>query len=200
MIEKYNKNLEDLIDTLNSKKVRIVEFLKKHFKENVDFISKKTSFNRKVFPDGKKLGGSGGRNKIDYFMTEKVYDLILNSYKPRHRKTIKLLNGSEVKYINRVLNLEQSTIGFIYDCFKKTFSVKKQYRVLTYFIDLYFIDENIAIECDENNHKDRDEKYETDRELSIINKLGCKFIRFNPNDPKFNLSNIISKIIEIIKK
>jgi very-short-patch-repair endonuclease len=54
-----------------------------------------------------------------------------------------------------------------------------------------------VIECDENNHDDRDPIYEKTRE-DYITSLGNNFIRFNPNSSDFDLSNIIKKINKII--
>lgn len=77
------------------------------------------------------------------------------------------------------------------------FSLKKQYKILNYRIDLYIIDKNIAIECDECGHLDRNIEYEEKREKDIISLINCKFIRFNPNDPNFKLSSLLSEIMEL---
>ena len=72
----------------------------------------------------------------------------------------------------------------------------KQYSVDKYRIDLYFPEYNLAIECDENNHKGRDIDYEINREKYIKDKLKCSFIRYDPYSDDFD----IFKIIEIINK
>lgn len=71
-----------------------------------------------------------------------------------------------------------------------------QYRVpdTTYRIDMYLPDYNIAIECDENGHADRDPEYEAVREQEIKNKLKCGFIRFNPDSPNFNIFSVVNEI------
>jgi very-short-patch-repair endonuclease len=73
----------------------------------------------------------------------------------------------------------------------------EQYKIKKYFIDLYINSLNIALEIDENNHKDRDKEYETDREDYIKKKLNCKFIRFNPDDPDFCVTDVLAKISNI---
>ena len=57
---------------------------------------------------------------------------------------------------------------------------------------------NIAIECDENNHK----KYKNEkiREDVIIKFLNCDIIRYNPDDEDFNINNVIKSIIKLIIK
>ena len=36
MDDKYTENIEDFVNVFNSQKARLVDFLKKHFKENID--------------------------------------------------------------------------------------------------------------------------------------------------------------------
>ena len=76
--------------------------------------------------------------------------------------------------------------------------MKEEYKIGKYRIDLYFPNEKIAVECDEYNHVDRDPKYEKKRERYIVRKLGCIFVRFNPDADEFNIGNVIRKINEII--
>jgi very-short-patch-repair endonuclease len=68
--------------------------------------------------------------------------------------------------------------------------------VKKYRIDLYIIDKKIAIECDEFNHHNRNSILETTRQKEIEDELHCKFIRFNPDDPNFKLSKLVSDIIK----
>lgn len=56
----------------------------------------------------------------------------------------------------------------------------------------------LAIECDEKNHADRDKMYEETREIYIKNLLKCEFIRFNPDDPKFNIFSVVNAIFRKI--
>lgn len=63
-----------------------------------------------------------------------------------------------------------------------------------YRVDLYFPDYKLAIECDEHEHADRDSDYEKKRQKFIERKLGATFLRFNPDDPNFDIFNVISEI------
>jgi very-short-patch-repair endonuclease len=73
-----------------------------------------------------------------------------------------------------------------------------QFFVSGYRIDLYFPSHRIAVECDENGHNDYHYKKERKRQDTITQLLGCKFIRFNPNSPEFNIGNVINKIMVAI--
>ena len=66
-----------------------------------------------------------------------------------------------------------------------------------YRVDLYFIDYILVIECDENDHVDRNYTDERIREEFIIS-LGNKIIRYNPNTISFDLSNVLREINAIL--
>jgi very-short-patch-repair endonuclease len=74
--------------------------------------------------------------------------------------------------------IENQTIGFIENSFKDVLNVKRQYVFDKYRVDLYFIDYKLIIECDEYNHRDRDDIKEKIREDYLIS-LGNKIIRYN---------------------
>ena len=78
--------------------------------------------------------------------------------------------------------------------------MEKQFYVLGQRIDLYFHDWKLGIECDEKDHKDRDNDFELKRQRIIEKRLGCKFIRFNLDDPEFEVFKVINKIHHHYKK
>lgn len=73
-----------------------------------------------------------------------------------------------------------------------------QFLISGYRIDLYFPEHQIAVECDENGHKDYLAEKEIKRQDIITQLLGCKFVRFNPDSPEFNIGNVINKIMVAI--
>jgi very-short-patch-repair endonuclease len=83
-------------------------------------------------------------------------------------------------------------------CILKTFDgniMTLQYKVDEYRIDLYFEQHKLAIECDENHHNSIENKLkDIQRERYIYQKIKCRFIRFNPNDKKFNLFELLNEI------
>jgi very-short-patch-repair endonuclease len=93
--------------------------------------------------------------------------------------------------------IENQTIGFIENVYKNICKVKRQYIFSKYRVDLYFIDDRLVVECDENNHKDRDPVEEKIRQDYILS-LGNKMLRYNPNNRMFDLSNILNEINKIL--
>lgn len=95
------------------------------------------------------------------------------------------------------LSKEQDTIGSIMRAFPTQLQ-KRQFAIDTYKIDLYFPDVKVAVECDEYGHKDRDIKYEIERQKYIEEQLGCVFIRYNPDAQDFDIFGVIGQIVSAI--
>jgi len=75
-----------------------------------------------------------------------------------------------------------------------------QFKIGRYRLDLYIPKYNLAIECDEFNHSNRDPEYEEQRESFIKNELNCEFIRFNPDAKNFSTYDVIGEILKHIEK
>ena len=78
--------------------------------------------------------------------------------------------------------------------------MKKQCSVLGYRIDLYFHDYKLAVKIDENGHSDGNIDYEVKRQTTTKEKLGCEFIRIDPDKGDFDNYKAINKIFRHIKK
>jgi very-short-patch-repair endonuclease len=128
-------------------------------------------------------------------LTEQVYELVKNSYNLRNRYIVNI--SDKIKYVNIGMCVENQTIGFIENTYANILNTKRQYIFGKYRVDLYFIDYKLVIECDENNHEDRDLIKEKIREEYIIS-FGTKIIRFNPNTPSFDLSNVLREINTVL--
>ena len=101
-------------------------------------------------------------------------------------------------HLNLVLfRKEQETISRIRETFN-FLTCSTQYPIGNYMIDLYIEEYRIAVECDEYGHRDRDPEYEQQREDYIKKTLKCKFVRFNPDAPDFDIFRVISRIVQII--
>ena len=142
-----------------------------------------------------KLSTPGGEQTCS-FLTLKG----LKTYLTRCRCTnINIL----AKYLNvDIINLhsvsyEISSISCIMKAFKDE-KMTLQYYIDKYRIDLFFNDFNIAVECDENQHKHAKD-YDQKREEYIIAKIGCTFIRYHPDKPNFDIFEVINNIYSIIK-
>jgi very-short-patch-repair endonuclease len=74
----------------------------------------------------------------------------------------------------------------------------KQFKVGRYRVDLYIDEYDLAVECDEYNHRDRDPRKEKEREEFIRSELDCEFIRFNPDCKNFSIFKVIGIIHKFI--
>ena len=88
---------------------------------------------------------------------------------------------------------EKTVLVSIKDAFEGE-DMKPQYTVIGYKIDLFFHKYKLAIEVDELGHNDRNIKYETQRQRAVERKLGCVFIRINPDEKNLNIFRVINKI------
>ena len=74
----------------------------------------------------------------------------------------------------------------------------EQYKIGPYYIDLYFPDYRIAVECDEEGHRKYSKEVEFKRQSYIEQTLGCIFVRYNPDSLNFNIGDVINQIIMLI--
>ena len=179
-METYTRNIEELMHL--GKKVDLKTHLVKNFRENVHYI---------VHKNNHKGLKHGGHNKIDYCLTDEAFELLQNSYNLRNRYIVDV--SDSVKQVKICMCIENQTIGFIANAFKDVVDVRRQYVIGKYKADLYFIDYQLVIECDEFNHKDRDPVKEFCRE-EYISSFGNAIIRYNPNEIGFDLSNVLREI------
>ena len=130
------------------------------------------------------------------FLTEEgMHELVLKS---KMSKSIELAKQLGINIVNnKIISKEAETLS----CILKSFNgenMKEQYTVDGYRIDLYFPIHKLAIECDELGHKDRDIGYEVTRQKYIETKLGCTFIRYNPDAKDFDIFSVINSIMKYI--
>ena len=136
--------------------------------------------------------------KYDLYINEEgMHELVLKSSMSNATDFAKQLgiNIHDHKYLSK----ERETLSCILKAFKGQ-EMKEQYTVDGYRIDLYFPSHKLAIECDEFGHKDRDIGYEVTRQKHIETKLGCTFIRYNPDAKDFDIFSVINSIMKYIYK
>jgi very-short-patch-repair endonuclease len=182
----FTKNIDELVNMFNFHKDSLTRFVKKNFKKGTNFIEQKQI---------EKLNNRGGHNRINMFLTEEAFILVKNTYNLKNRY-IKKINEN-CGHVNFAMCIETQTIGFIENSFSEALRLKRQKLFGTYYIDLYFEDYNLAIECDENDHKDRDITYERTREQYLLEQ-NITIIRYNPNDKNFDLSDVLQKITKVL--
>lgn len=99
---------------------------------------------------------------------------------------------------------EEETIGAI-ECSFPGEVIRRQMPVESststwYRVDLYFKEHNIVVECDENGHSGYDAEQEEDRKLAIREILQDPVvIRFNPDEPSFDIFKVIGQIYQAIR-
>lgn len=82
----------------------------------------------------------------------------------------------------------------------KPFGLKiiPQFQCLNYKIDFYIKSLNIAIEYDENDHKNYSYEKHEGRQKEIEKELGCRFIRISDkNTDEYNIGYVIKEIFEL---
>ena len=108
-----------------TKKDNVMQFLYKNFKKDIDYKI------RNYIPNEYEKK-HGGHNKIIHKLTDKTKTLIKQTYNLRNRDITETDNA---KFINIVMNIESSTIGFICNIFKNILITKRQYYVGKYRVD-----------------------------------------------------------------
>ena len=190
-MSEFTRDLEELLTIFTSSKQKMIVNLKKNYQENIHYVISKK--NNLVNKNGNR---HGGHNKLTFMLTEYAFKLFKNSFNLRNKYITTI--SDTVHVVNSInMCIENQTIGFIWNCFNEVTPIKRQYRMGRYKVDLYFLDYNLVIECDENGHNDRDPHYEKIRE-DYITALGNIMIRFNPNIEKFDLSNVIKDINKVL--
>ena len=190
-MNQFTRSVDELIPKISKKKVTLWKYLHKNFTQNIHYIETPHT------QDGEKQKKHGGHNRIDILLTEEAFELLQNSYNLRNRNIVEISQNVTVTKI--ILPIETQTIGFIENTYINCIETFRQFSIGTYRVDLYFPKYKIVVECDEFDHTDRDKIYESTREKYIIS-LGNTMIRYNPNEPNFDLSNILNKINNIIMK
>jgi len=186
----FSYKSEDLVIPLNlANKAHIDRFIRKQFKEGVHYIHKKSQM-----PSNENKLTWGGHNKMDTLLTKEAYDLCLSTYNLKHKYVSKVGGLEQVKIL---MSLENQTIGFIENAFKGVFQMQRQKVFGKYKVDLFIQERNVVVECDELGHEGRDKEYEQTREAFLVSQ-GNKVVRFNPNDPDFDLSNVLNEINRIL--
>ena len=141
-----------------------------------------------------RLGSKDQKNKWDIFLSRRDLLYVINKCRKPTPDMINLAKcfGTEF-HKNKWLCKEQDTLRQIMQTFNGEEMIH-QFSVGKYRIDLYFPKYELAIECDEFVHHDRDlgQKH-------IGKLLNCTFVRSNPDAKDFCILGVVSKIFVQIK-
>jgi len=181
----FTRDLEVLVCHFKTQKVHLTLHLEKNYRENIHYIK------YPVTADGKTKKQNGGQNRIVYMLTEDAFELLKNSFKLRSKYIVDV--SENVKCVKFPMCIEGQTIGFIENAYRGLRAMSRQFQVGPYFTDLCFTDDFIVVECDEYGHRERLVANEVAREDFIKNQ-GYAIIRYNPNEPGFDLSDVLNSI------
>ena len=79
-------------------------------------------------------------------------------------------------------------------------NMQAQYNVLSYWIDFYYHDYQLAIEINENGHIDRNINCKTKSQKAIEQKLCCEFIKIYPDKEDFGIFQVINEKFRHIRE
>ena len=190
---------KDVVEALGYNK-KYSDVIKQHCdEEDYILLNSETQLKYKTDFDYKELGQRGG-----YLVNGcGLYKLISHSTNTSVMKKEKIIKWfKEIGLIDGVVLSSRKEINFL-DRLENAlipFSITgiKQYNVLNYKIDYYIPSLNVAIEYDENGHKDYTYEAHELRQVLIEKELGCRFIRVTDNkDDEFNIGLVIKELFNI---
>ena len=130
-------------------------------------------------------------------------EILIKTRKRISPDVLHILKKFNIETTNRkCLTKEQQTLTSITNTFK-TEKFEDQYKIGKYYLDLYFPDHKIVVECDENGHADRKPENERERMDFVNKKLNIddsNWIRFNPDEHDFDMSKVIGRVYRKIKE
>ena len=192
---------KDVVEALGySTTTKYYDAIKQHCdEEDMLFLDKNVQFKQGVSFNYKELGQRGGYlvnetgllKLITYSETISIKqrENIINFFKKFGMlNDVTLHSRKEIEFIDK---LERALLAF-------NVTGKKQHNILDYKIDYYIPSLNVAIEYDENGHKDYTyEAHELRQEL-IQKELGCRFIRVtDKKNDEFNVGLVIKELFNI---
>ena len=128
---------------------------------------------------------------------EGAIEILIKTRKRLSADVLHILKTFHIDTTNRkCLTKEQQTLSSIVNVFK-TEKYEDKYKIGKYFLDLFFTEYKIVIECDENGHADRKPWKERER-MDYVNRTleitDDNWIRFNPDEFDFDLSRVTGQI------
>jgi very-short-patch-repair endonuclease len=135
--------------------------------------------------------------KIILITRDGAIEMLLKTRKRISPDVLHILKKFNIDTTNRkCLTKEQQTLTSIANTFK-TEKFEDQYKIGKYYLDLYFPEYKIVVECDENGHTDRKPENERER-MDFVNKKldidDSNWIRFNPDEYDFDMSKVIGRV------
>lgn len=159
-------------------------------KDRIDKNIKNAEISTYMIDDKKFIDIEGLKNFISLCHTENKIKF-LNCLKEKgyiNYTDVSLYTKKEIFFLNQLEDV------------LKPFDIQgiRQYHVLSYRIDYYIPDLKIAIEYDENNHKNYSYEAHEGRQQEIEKELGCRFIRVSDNSTNsYNIGLVIKEMFNL---
>jgi hypothetical protein len=146
----------------------------------------------------------GSPRSWTFFSKEGAMKIASHLRNPKAKHFLKIIKPEGIFFTPK----ETHFCGIIKNAIKGFTSCEEQYIVKNGYridqerkrIDLYLKEFKLAIECDEKHHRYNIEDDEL-RQKYLERKFGIEFIRFCPDDPDFNIGEVINRIFhKIVEK
>jgi prophage antirepressor-like protein/very-short-patch-repair endonuclease len=140
-----------------------------------------------------RIKTNGGEQSVSYITHSAVLMLITRC---RTIPVVDVVQHMGISMTDRYYTaVETDTLKCITTTFKGH-AMLHQYSVDNYRIDLYFLEHKLAIECDEHSSHfgELGQKNDATRQSYIESKLGCRFLRYRPQEQGFNMYAVLNQI------
>jgi very-short-patch-repair endonuclease len=141
--------------------------------------------------------------RIILITAEGAIEILLKTRKIISPDVLHILKKFNITTTNmKCLSKEQQCLYTIENVFKGQ-KMEDQFKVKPYYLDLYFPEYKIIVECDENGHRDRKPSEERERMDYVNEKLDIDdsyWIRFNPDEYGFDITLVCGKINRKMKE
>lgn len=169
--------------------------------KKLNYTNPKKAIRDHVNKNNKKTGGEllnwiTGCNRTKIYINQMgITEIQIKSRKP---ESLELFKGIKLyaKIPYKETEITHQIKKYLDTCEIK---YETQKKLSSYFIDIYLPEYKIAIEIDENWHKDRPKEYEQKREL-YLRQSGMKVLRVNPDDPEYCIFTLLGTISKEINK
>ena len=160
---------------------------------------------------GKGPGSRGGLPKNLVWVTREALRRFVQENSPRTRGSDKgvvppspeedpLIDLCDVMRIFVVRPPETDSLNML-SAVCRSFGGVQQFPVRgrAYRIDLYFPEQRLAVECDEDHHSSAEaQARDRRREEAIRGILGCDFYRFNPDHSEYRFSEMAGDVVALL--
>lgn len=193
------QDIADFHDKETWKVNRAINNNSRRFKRGIDVINiKENNLVRDLIESGFLSQPQVNASDSIYLLSEKGY-MILNQIVEESSIAKKVLVEyfkSDIKEFALIANRKEIMFKLsVEEVLEDICNVLSQYYVKGYFIDIYLPEYNLAIEFDEEYHKNQ-QKEDLIRQDEIEEELGCKFIRVSEDEKlEIGLNKILKEVL-----